>query len=71
MLGLGGAGKKGGGWNRCRLAVWQMSGTLCTGQPLPVSAGDATPKRLLPQEYGDCTGLETEVSIFSTKVAEP
>lgn len=41
------------------------------GQPLPVSAGDATPKRLLLQEYGDCTGLETEVSVFSTKVAEP
>lgn len=69
MLGLG--GREEGRWLKQMSAVWQMSGTLCKGQPLPVSAGDATPKRLLPQEYGDCTGLETEVSIFSTKVAEP
>lgn len=71
MRGGGCGGGEEGLWLKQMLAVQQMSGTLCMGQSLPVSVRDATPKRLLPQEYGDCTGLETEVSIFLTEVAEP
>lgn len=69
MLGLGGQGRRAvvetdvGCVADVRHSLYgTASACLCRG---------CYSQRLLPQEYGDCTGLETEVSIFSTKVAEP
>lgn len=71
MRGRGAKGGKEGLWLKQMSAVQQVSGTLCNGTVSASLCQGCYSQRLLPQEYGDCIGLETEVSIFLTEVAEP